>query len=355
MRGRPSFPALVLLVSALAVAAPGAAQEPDVRTGVDTTRVTVGDPVTLTVSVLHHPDARVVWPDSLEVGPFEVLDVRVGEGSVRGDTARSDLIVNLAAYELGELEIPGFEVGVLGPEGKSTILTTSPWGILVESVGLDESGDIRELKGPVGLPLDPAVVALWALGLLLLALAGWLLVRRLRQGSDVEEAGREPAVPPRPAHETALEELACLEASRLLERGEVKEYHIRLSEIIRRYLEGRFRVWALEMTTRDILAGLKSRGLEEPIRERLRAFLDRCDLVKFAKHRPETEASREALVMGRDLVKDTIPELEPTERGNTDAPMPATTDAPAPQAADGRTLRAKDGTGVQGGRREETP
>jgi hypothetical protein len=105
----------------------------------------------------------------------------------------------------------------------------------------------------------------------------------------------------------ALEALARLEASPLLDRGEVKEYHIQVSDILRTYVEGRFRVPALEMTTRDIVTGLKNVGVEGSIRDDFRGFLDRCDLVKFAKLRPDVEASRGILALGRRLVEETIP------------------------------------------------
>jgi hypothetical protein len=113
--------------------------------------------------------------------------------------------------------------------------------------------------------------------------------------------------PPRPPHEIALEALARLEQSPLLERGEVKEYHIQVSDIIRSYVEGRFGVQALEMTTRDILLGMEKAGVAASTRDGLREFLLPCDMVKFAKSRPGGEASRETLALGRKWVQDTIP------------------------------------------------
>jgi hypothetical protein len=116
---------------------------------------------------------------------------------------------------------------------------------------------------------------------------------------------------PRPPHEVALEALAALEASPLLERGQVKEYHIAASDILRTYVEGRFRVEALEMTTREVLEGLAKIGADAPFRVGLRTFLEACDLVKFAKARPDAETSQAALDLGRRIILDSVPTPPP--------------------------------------------
>ena len=92
----------------------------------------------------------------------------------------------------------------------------------------------------------------------------------------------------------------------MLVRGEVKEYHIEASDVIRRYIEARFRVTALEMTTWEILQGLRQVGAGQGFRDDVRRFLDQCDLVKFAKVRPSSDASRDMLQLGRDLVVESM-------------------------------------------------
>jgi hypothetical protein len=298
---------VVLLVFAgLGAQASGQAVTPRIRAEVDTTVVTVGDPVTLRISVDHAPGSTVAWPDSLDLSPFEVLGERASGPGTRVEVSRSSLTVTVAAYRLGDLEIPSVPVVLVGAQGDSTALATNPFGIRVESVGLDEGEDIRGLKGPMGIPLSPLRIALWTMALLLAVGLALAVYRRLAR-REVGPGTSAPAVPSRPPHEVALEALAQLESSPLLDRGEVKEYHIRVSEILRRYVEGRFGVQALEMTTRDILTGMERAGLAAPLRQRFRSFLDRCDMVKFAKHRPDAEASRAVLATGRNLVEVTIP------------------------------------------------
>lgn len=327
------FALVVVAWGALFGPAPLHAQSP-LSTRVDTTLVTVGDRLSLEVAVEHPTDAVVSWPDSLDLGAFEVLEARVSPVRSRDGVSLSAATYVVTAFELGELELPTFEVVVLHPDGREEVLETDAYGVEVISVGVDESGDIREIRGPLAIPVGlMRLVSLIAL-LILVGAAAYALIRRRR--SDDQTAEARPAPPARPAHEVALEELERLESSRLLAEGKVKEFHIRVSEIIRRYVEARFRVPALEMTTWEVLGGLHAAGVDSDLRDDLRRFLDQCDLVKFAKAKPGQEESRAVLELGRGLVRRSAPAPEPApdpEPAPEPAPEPKPDPAPEPKPA----------------------
>ena len=290
----------------LAATQPAVAQEARIAMTVDTTLIHVGDPVTVRLSV-DHPEGWVVeWPDSFDVAPFEVLSVdrAVPELAATGDALRSTATMVITSFELGELELPAITVPVTAADGTTRTLLTDPFRVGVESVGLDESGDLRDIRGPLSLARSWWAVLLWVA--LAVALAGgvaYYLHRRRRAVPESRPA--VPRAPPRPFHELALEALRALEKSSLLERGQVKEYHVRISEIIRRYIEGQFEVPALELTTGEVADGMRRAALGGPITEAFRGFLERCDLVKFAKLRPGVEDSRELMGQARELVRMT--------------------------------------------------
>jgi len=309
---------------------------------VDTTLVTVGDRITMTVSVEHTAGSTVTWPDSLDLSPFEVLEVRVLPAAATADGgALTRAVLTLTAFELGELEIPGFTVDVVGPGDAVETLTTSGFGVEVVSVGADESGDIRDIRGPLAIPVSALLILGWILPLLLLALAAYWLYRR-RQRREAPSAPIPAGPPPRPPHEIALEALDALEVSGMLERGQVKDYHIQVSAILRTFVEGRWSVDALELTTTEVVEGLERAAVAADLRAGLQQFLERCDLVKFAKVRPDSDASREVLALGRRLVIDARPasvtepgeQDEQNERGEQDdiEPTQPTEAATAPGA-----------------------
>jgi hypothetical protein len=279
------------------------------------------------------PSSRVTWPDSLDLGPFEVLQAAPAPDETRGDVTRSSLVLTLAAFQLGELEIPSFEVSVTAADGAEESLATSRVGIEVASVGVDDSGDIRDIRGPLEIPLGALRVALWTLLPLLVAGLLWVVARRLRPKRS-DAIGPLSGPPSRPAHEVALDALDALERAQLLERGQVKEFHIEASDILRTYAGARFGVDALEMTTHEVLAALGSAGADARFRDGLGVFLEQCDLVKFAKVRPSADASRQVLELGRRVVLDSVP---------APAPEPAT-GTPARETSPAGTERPRDGT-----------
>ncbi|MDG2040858.1 MAG: hypothetical protein P8J30_10295 [Ilumatobacter sp.] len=316
---RPGGVRAVVLATALAlpVLVGGQPREPDISTTIDATTINVGDPVTVTVRVRHAPDATVEWPESLALGSFELLD-QLEVDPIPGDAGemtQTGVELTVMAFELGDLALPSFEVDVVSATGERITLTTESAAVAVVSVGRDDEGALRDIKAPLEIPFGILTLLPWLLGLLALAAAGYWAYRRYRQRE--RPAVTIPVEPPRPAHEVALESLAALEASGLLELGEIKTYHIRVSDIVRVYAEDRFGIDAMEMTTGEVLAGLREHGVGSAVVADFRQLLDRCDLVKFAKFRPVAATCHDLIPLSRHLVELTTPSepapAEPSE------------------------------------------
>ena len=160
------------------------------------------------------------------------------------------------------------------------------------SLDPDSSGDIRDIKMPKTPPRDYRAIVQWSLiGLLGLALIAFLIyyIKRRREGKSLLP---RRARPQRPAHEIALEALDELVKSDLLSSGKVKEYYTRLSDIARQYIEDRYFIMALEMTTTQLLRAMQEASLSESIVTAIADLFSTCDLVKFAAFIPD-EATHE--------------------------------------------------------------
>ena len=310
-----------LAAAALAFTPVSAAQapvEPAVETAVSAAAAAVGDPVTVVVTVRHAADAEVRWPDPVDVAPFELLDPPAMRSATADGGTESRLELRVAAFELGELSFPPLDVEVVAPGGEATALATEAVPVAIESIGRDEGGDIRDIKGPLAIPFAVVTLLPWiAAALAVAAIAAWIY-RRYRRRTRPESL--VPALPPRPAHEVAREALDALDAAGLLERGEIKTWHIRLSDIVRVYVEGRFGVDAMEMTTGEVIDGLLRTDADRGAVADVRRVLDRCDLVKFAKLRPAISECRELAPLARRVVEVTTP-VEPVAA--PPAPVPA--------------------------------
>ena len=115
----------------------------------------------------------------------------------------------------------------------------------------------------------------------------------------------------------ALDELDAIRRSKLIAEDRTAEYFDRVSNAVRKYLGARYGFDGLESTTDEMRAVLKRVRPPVPGLKRIGAFLDDCDLVKFARAVPDGEACLDALSRGEEIVRATIPVI-----AVSDATMP---------------------------------
>lgn len=160
------------------------------------------------------------------------------------------------------------------------------------------TNDIRDIKPPV--TITSAWEWLWWTLTVLLAAALLLWAWRYWQ----RRRAQVPVVPPVPAHVRAKQRLQ--EALSLL--AQPKPFCILVSDTIRGYLEERFTFHAPERTTEEFLYELKETDLlTRDQKESLGEFLQRCDLVKFAKYEPGEPELRDLHDSALRLVEETEP------------------------------------------------
>jgi len=123
----------------------------------------------------------------------------------------------------------------------------------------------------------------------ILALLGAFGFLYYRQRTKAVALPKIPEELKKPAWQVALLELENLKNSDLLERKEIKKYYIILSDIIRKYLERRYQITALDRTTQEVRGEMKRVKAEGEVMNLVYGFLFSCDLVKFAKYIPSKE------------------------------------------------------------------
>ncbi len=107
------------------------------------------------------------------------------------------------------------------------------------------------------------------------------------------------------AHERALRRLADLENAGLPDATALDRWYVELSDIVRRYIEERFQLRAPELTTEEFLAAAESSVDLGTRQSLLKAFLERCDAVKFARYSPDSAESQEAIMSARRFLEET--------------------------------------------------
>ncbi len=226
------------------------------------------------------------------------------------------------------------------PEPEFKIVTDE---IKIHVKPLADPSSLKELA-PIAPPAEPPLIApglFWPLvalgGLAAASIAVLLLVRAFRR--------ERPPPPPIPPHERAYRELEWLLGQGFIDRGELKEFFFHLSRILREYIEGRFALRAPELTTEEFLIELATRrarrpalpgaaraeapppaspdGREFPPEQQrlLREFLQRADLVKFAKHVPGKEEIEGSFESAKRFIEETFA-ASATRAGGAGAPAP---------------------------------
>lgn len=260
-----------------------------INSSVDKNHITIGDLIRYSVKITRDSDLVVELPGlAANLGEFEIRDYAVHETRTYNSFSVDSIDYIITTFDTGNYVIPRISMTILKADSSRDTLSTDPISIRVESVMKGEARDIRDIKPPLSIERDWTPYFLYgALGAaaLLLAAAGYWYYRRKKTGQEVPVR----KIPIRPAHETALEALEELTGSPLLAKGEIKEYHIRISDILRRYIDERYFIPALEMTTDQTIAALRQHGEPESLLELLEEFLNGCDLVKFAKASPSSE------------------------------------------------------------------
>lgn len=256
-----------------------------VEAKVDNAVITIGSRINYTVLIRHKPEIKVTSKITSEhLSDFEIKDIKDIEPYDEDGILVEGRNFVITAYSLGEYVIQGQTIKYLTPENEEKTISTNDIYIKVETVDATRTAesDIRGIKGVVALEKNywPLITVI---AVLVLAALIYLFIRARKK--KIEEKITEKVL--LSPHEEAYQALNRLKESDLLKQGRIKEFYIAVSEIIRRYIERRYEVPAVEMTTYEIRQSLKQQKIDDEIRRIISLFLAECDLVKFAKYRPE--------------------------------------------------------------------
>ncbi len=286
-----------------------AAETDDIRVKaeVDKAFLTIGDPVTYTVTAEHAPDIQILStipaPDSdiLEIKKIE--DIRKKQKK-KIMTGRKFI---LTTYRLGEFILDPVTIQYRKDNQPPKSIQTNKLYLTVKSVAEgDPKEDIRDVKSVVPFKLRLGKL-LWTLLILAFLTGGYFLYRFLLK----KKALAAPPAPPLTPEEEAMLHLTELFESDLLKRGLAKMYFLRLSEILRVYFEKRYGILAVESTTMEILRALKPQHLGTELFQKIQYVLESSDLAKFAKWIPPAAETLQINKKAEEIVKESAPAPEP--------------------------------------------
>jgi len=278
---------------------------------IDSTRMLIGDQ--LNIWLRYEFPAGTQYrtqpiPDTL-AGKIEVLRVDPADTIRRTKemvSVRQRILIT--SFDTGFFVIPSFYLydSQTGDSLKSNALPLE-----VFDMPIDTTKGIADIKMPYEIPLGWADLLPYLIALVLIAgaIAIYILIRKRKKTEP--EPVKKFIPPPIPAHIWALDELDKLAAQKLWQQGKVKLYYSRITEIIRRYIEMRFGIQAMEETTYDIMRSFREGNhLAQENEDKLRIFLEEADLVKFAKYQPDADDNEKSFTVALDFVRATKIEID---------------------------------------------
>jgi hypothetical protein len=154
--------------------------------------------------------------------------------------------------------------------------------MLILSMSIFLTQEFHDIAPPVDYSLIPPWVIFVAtfVGLTLLGLLVWLIARK-----------RKRPQPPKLPRARALEALEQISAD--VERINPYQFSIRVSDILRRYVTEQYALPVTRQTSVEFLTTLaRSSPFSEDEKLLLEDFLNRCDLIKFARYEATSADSR---------------------------------------------------------------
>lgn len=257
----------------------------EVKSYVDRDTVTIGDEIKYTLEIKKKPTIKVTLPELKEnLGNFDLK-----RHNIKKSKKRIDATYILAIFKTGSDTIPSIKI-----KYDSSEVETKKIPITVVSVLPENATEPKDIKPPKEIPMNfiPFIIIISAI--IIISIILFLIMRRKRKKKTEEEKEQIPA------YEIAYKRLDALKFE-----SDVKKYYIKLSDIIRRYIEARYHIPGPLETTDELYRAMKKARIRLSIIETVRSFLDSCDLVKFAKYIPTTEEVQKDTLTGREIIDKT--------------------------------------------------
>jgi hypothetical protein len=270
---------------------PAAGQDVKVTSAFDSVRIFIGDQIKFTVTVDQPIGLKLEFPafkDTI-VKNIEILAGPSVDSTKQNGRIKIIQKYLVTSFDSGRYQVPPVFIEMKNQSGLKRFY--SDYSILtvlrVKIAPADTVTKIFDIVKPYRAPVTAGEVLPWVLVAVIIAAMVWFVIRYIKKHKGTGHE-TETIMIPDPAHVIALHELESLRNEKLWQNGEIKRYYTRLTEILRQYLENRFRVYSLELTTSETLDALVKTGFKKNgSYNQIKSVLTIADLVKFAKYSPE--------------------------------------------------------------------
>ena len=210
-------------------------------------------------------------------------------------------------WDTGQFTLPGLEIEVMSDDSifeysfTSDSLSVEVISVKSKIPSLDSisNGELLPIKDPVQIKIIPFFIII---SILLLIIISLLIAKvwRLRSLLSEKENNNQRTFPDPISF--SLDKINTLEKDIYL-KSDFKDIYVRISLIIRNFMENYYYVKALEMTTKEINYNKSLFNLNEKNFTDLLTILKFSDMVKYAKKKKDIEFIKKDLAIIRNILK----------------------------------------------------
>jgi hypothetical protein len=269
-----------------------------VETGAWADSVTVGQRLGIYYEVTYPDSLEFVPPERVATGNSKLLAMEWSGKTEEGRTTRT-AHATVFTLDLERAHVPAMPLVFRTPGGDTVTVFTDEVVVPVRQVAAAESS-LKPLKPQWQAPRSLAFLLYMLIALAAVAALLVLFLRkRRRKPAEVERRIELPA------DVVALEALMGIEQMKLLEKRYFKRYYTLVVDTVRKYLENRFGIEAMDRTTQEILNDLADSPVAMDLLEPL---MREADLVKFAKFEPDFRSGEQTMALARGVIERVSPQ-----------------------------------------------
>lgn len=290
------------------------AREIKTRAALDSSIILIGDQVKLNLEIEYPSDVEIFFPivadtlgEHVEIVERNPVDsIQIDENTLK---MMQEFIVT--SFDTGHHTIAPFQFR-FSVSGITDTVETNPATLHVFTLPKLDSlmnamqGPI-DIKAPYEAPVTFKEVAPWLFGILLGAGLIFLIIYAINRRKQNKPIFSFPQKPKEPAHIIALRDLDHIKEEKIWQQGKIKEYYSEVTDTIREYIENRFNITAMELTTDEIIKKISEQKglLDDKTFDNLKRMLSNADLVKFARFTPLPDDNNLLLVDAYFFVNQT--------------------------------------------------
>lgn len=277
--------------------------QPSLKTTVDKNEILIGDQFKLKIEIKDIAEGYKITlpviPDSLshfEVVSRDKIDSSYQDKKLSGISQT----ITFTSFDSGKWVLPSFLVNVDPLKDDTTYnFFTDSVPVTVSFSLSDTTSVIRDIK-PIREADTVNVIWYWiGAGVLLAALIIFLIwFYKYWRKNKIDVPFKSKISP----YDEAMKELDKLKALNISSPEEIRVAHIKLGEILKRYLTCKQNTSYLNKTTSEILISLSEQAVDKEMLAIVASSLRCSDAVKFAKYLPPTNETAESMVSIKEVI-----------------------------------------------------